>query len=130
MTKQMLLDYRWLQLEIRQLENLLAELDAKAHKMTATISSDPRGGRNVADRMAETVSKIIDTQVAINDKVIEAMEQIHLIEETIRQLPARERLVMRKRYIDCLEWEQICVDTNYSWRGVHAIHAAALRVIQ
>lgn len=129
MTKQTLQEYRWLRMEIAQLEEKLAELDARAQKITSTISEMPRGGASVADRMAETVSMIVDTQVDINDKVLEAVERMADIEHTISLLPAREQLILRKRYIDCLEWEQICVDTCYSWRQIHTIHADILKTI-
>ena len=129
MTKRMLQSYRWLRMDITHLEEKLAELDSMARKMTTSMTGMPHGSSNIQDRMAETVTKIVDVQIEINDKVLESLERISQIEQSINCLPPREQIIMRKRYIDCMEWEQICVDMCYGWRQIHSIHSEALKAI-
>ena len=36
---------------------------------------------------------------------------------------------MRLRYIYGYKWEKVCVETNYSWEGIHKIHRKILKKI-
>lgn len=129
MAKEMLSAYAWLRLEISQLEETLAEMDSRARKTTASISGMPRGGFNIVDRMAETVARMIDIQAQINEKVLESLELLAQIERTLTFLPMREQVILRMRYVKCLEWESICKETDYSARQIHVIHSGALKSI-
>ena len=42
---------------------------------------------------------------------------------------ATERIIMRLRYIEGYKWEKVCVETNYSWEGIHKIHRKILKKI-
>lgn len=48
------------------------------------------------------------------------------IEEAIETLGPVERDLFRYRYIDGMEWHQVCVKINYSWQQTHRIHKSAL----
>ena len=47
--------------------------------------------------------------------------------QAIASLPDVERLLMRYRYIDGLNWIDVAAKMNYSWQGTHKIHARALK---
>jgi hypothetical protein len=34
--------------------------------------------------------------------------------------------ILRKRYIEFRQWEQICIDVGYSWKQTHRLHSRAL----
>lgn len=64
--------------------------------------------------LKEQMEKRIDLRLQISRK-IEAMP-----DET-------ESLLLRYRYIHGLKWEDIALRMDYSWRGVHKVHARALQ---
>lgn len=41
-----------------------------------------------------------------------------------------ESLLLRYRYIQGLKWEDIALRMDYSWRGIHKVHARALQHFQ
>ena len=47
----------------------------------------------------------------------------------INKLPDREQHLIMARYIHAKKWEEICVDMNYSWTQLHAIHSKALKIM-
>ena len=58
-------------------------------------------------------------------------QKIKNIEAIINDLPeSGQRLLMRKRYMQGILWEQICIDMNYSWKQIHRIHSKALQNIK
>lgn len=67
--------------------------------------------------LKEQMEKRIDLRLQISRK-IEAMP-----DET-------ESLLLRYRYIQGLKWEDIALRMDYSWRGVHKVHARALQHFQ
>lgn len=67
--------------------------------------------------LKEQMEKRIDLRLQISRK-IEAMP-----DET-------ESLLLRYRYIHGLKWEDIALRMDYSWRGVHKVHARALQHFQ
>ena len=52
------------------------------------------------------------------------------IERAIETLDPIERELIRLRYIDGLEWHQVCAEINYEWTQTHRIHARALRKLE
>jgi len=51
-------------------------------------------------------------------------EIVHKIEEMGDET---EKLVLRYRYIHLLKWEEIALQMDYSWRGIHKVHGRALK---
>ena len=40
------------------------------------------------------------------------------------------QVLIERRYLDGLRWEEICAEMHYSWRQVHYMHIKALRQIR
>lgn len=129
MTKYELQQYYWLKLNLQKLEEMLLELETKATKQTTSLSQDKVSSSNNDDKLSAIVAKIIDIQNLINSKVGKAYTILNTIEQTIEQLPEREKYLMRARYIECKSWEQIAVDMHYSWQWIHKIHSRALKIL-
>jgi DNA-directed RNA polymerase specialized sigma subunit len=129
MTKEQLRNFFALQKEIRELEEELFELSCRAQKMTSVITDEPRGGNDSADRMADTVAKIVDVRDSVNDLVQKANAEREQIERELRTLPPGHRCLVRLRYVRGMTWEKIAVHMNYSWRQVHRIHGEALKML-
>lgn len=50
--------------------------------------------------------------------------------EVIESIPDIEGVTLHARYVDCLTWEKISEQTNYSWTGIHHVMERALKKVQ
>lgn len=93
-----------------------------------SYDSDPVQSSGVPDSMADAVAKYIDLEKEINESVDELIDLKHKIVGEIEQLsdPRHVRL-LNLRYVQCKTFEQIAVDTNYSFRQVLRLHGSALQ---
>lgn len=126
MTKKQLQDHYWLKLNIKKLEEKLLELETESRRITTRYTTGSKSS-TTTDKLGSIIAKIVDVQDEINKITIQAYEQMMSIEKSIICLQSRERYLMRLRYIDCLSWNEIMEEMNYSWRQVHRIHADALK---
>ncbi len=60
----------------------------------------------------------------IEQRLIEIQNIMSLITD------ARDRVVIHKKYVDCKTWECICVEMNYSYRGIQKIHSKILQELR
>lgn len=77
------------------------------------------------------VEKIIELEAIIN-KDIEKMLSLKLeIRTAIDAVQNNdERLLLKYRYLNFMEWEEICVKMKISIRTIHRVHARALNNIK
>lgn len=125
--KRRLNEYRWIKENIANLENRLLEIDTKLQKITNTLQPDKVQVSKDSDKWTLLIQKKLDLQELINAEVANGYKEIAKLEGLISELSEREKLLIRYRYIDCLEWELICVKMHYSWRQIHYIHSDVLR---
>lgn len=110
---------------------LQAERLAKDIKSLKAVAMDgmPKGNA-VNDSIGNLVAKVDKLMRDYLHKYDEALCELYKIERCIESLDNEtERVLMSKRYLQGLNWEDICVDMNYSWRQVHRIHAQILNKI-
>lgn len=125
--KRRLNEYRWIKENIANLENRLLEIDTKLQKITNTLQPDIVQVSKDSDKWTLLIQKKLDLQELINAEVANGYKEMAKLEGLISELSEREKLLIRYRYIDCLEWELICVKMHYSWRQIHYIHSDVLR---
>lgn len=116
--------------ELEQLEDELEEWRSKAESIKSTQFDEIPCGSNASNDISDIITKIVELEQRRNDKLRVVLEEQRIIDELIDNLPERERVLMRKRYKESKNWEQICCEMNYSWRKTHYIHAGALRKLQ
>lgn len=126
MTKKDLRELFWMKQNIARLEEKLANLESEVTKTNELIKIRS-GARPAEDKLGDLVSRMVDLQNEINEKLQKYYEHVKQIEQKIEALPPREALLIRLRYIEQMRWEEICVEMNYSWRQIHYIHAEALK---
>lgn len=83
------------------------------------------------DRMINTIEKIISLEVKINaelDRLIDLKTDIHNKIEAV--LDQDERLMLRMRYLQYMEWEQIAEALHWSLRYIYKLHGKALLSIE
>lgn len=126
MTKKELQEHYWLKLNIKKLEEKLLELETESRRITTRYTTGSKSS-TTTDTLGSIIAKIVDTQDEINKIAVQAYEQMMAIEKAIICLPSRERYLIRLRYIECLSWNEIAEEMNYSWKQVHRIHGDALK---
>lgn len=120
--KARLFSYLDIRAERKQIEREIARL---ADPKGTNWDGMPRGSSG-GDVMASIVAKRDTLRRKYEAKLVELTAAQTEIEETIDGLEPKERRLMRYRYIDGLEWEEVCVKMCYSWRQTHRLHSAIL----
>ncbi|WP_035213391.1 hypothetical protein [Desulfitobacterium hafniense] len=129
MTKQELQNYYWLKRNIQKLEHRIIELDTLAAKQTTRLKNDAdsRVSHAEHDRLGAVVAEMVDIKRELGEQLREAYEAEERIQNALRNLPEREKYLIRARYVESKKWEQICLDMNLEWAQVHRVHARALK---
>ena len=108
MTKEQLRQYRSIKIETRQLERRIIELEMHGHNYDIL--------QPLHDLYREKLTNLIEGQLRI--------------EKAIDSLNPTERELMRLRYIDGVDWTEVCATIHYEWTQTHRIHARALAKIK
>lgn len=125
--KHRLNEYKWIKQNIENLENRLLEIDAMLQSVTSPTDSERVQTTLDPDKWTSLIQKRIEIEDLIKLEIEEGYKEMKKIEDTIADLPEREKLLMRLRYINCLTWEEIAVSMNYTWQHMHRIHAQCLK---
>lgn len=108
----------------------LQELRSIAQKVTSAYSQAPGGSSGNAQKLENSVAKIIEQENIIAECCNELCAQLAEVRALVALLPMGPmRLVMQRRYLNYQKWEQIMIALNYSWRGMHKLHSKALEMI-
>lgn len=129
MTKDELKEYGILKDEVIQLEEQIVFWEERKTSIKSQIISDmPRGG-GYSKELLDILIGIEDTIKTLNEKLKRLIGKISQIENTIEKLEAKERVLMRYRYIDNLKMFQIAERMNYSERHLNRVHSEVLKRI-
>lgn len=94
---------------------------------TSRMGDEPRGGRSSdVDPLTEAVHQMDQLLQKYREKLAPCLTAQNYIEQRIEPLDDVEQRLMRYRYIDGLEWEDVCRAMAYSWSHTHRVHARAL----
>ena len=130
MTKEELKEYTSIKKELEQIQFKLKELGERKTSIKSMIISDMNVQTSYNNNSIEDLLiKIEECIEEYNKKEIELYNKQLEIEKCINSLDATERIIMRLRYIEGYKWEKVCVETNYSWEGIHKIHRKILKKI-
>lgn len=121
--KRRLCSYRHAQMERRQLLDKIMRLESRLTAPGAqNLDGQPHGAGH-GDAMQEGIAKLVELRDLYRAKEADLIRAQLDIERLIEGLEPVERLIARYRYIDGMQWEQICVRIAYSWRQTHRLHA-------
>lgn len=114
--------YKWLNGEIEDDEERLARLDARLYSPGAVKISDmPRGGQPI------TMESLVTEKLELQDRINAKCQERKLILDAIERLPnARDRLILKYRFVDGLTHDQVAEKINYSNMQVRRYYEAAL----
>lgn len=130
--KQYLAKYAGLREDIEDLENRikLAEYEATHPAVRQSDGSQRQPGRG--DRMELAIIRHLETEERWRPVINEKKAELRQIEEAIESLPnGHERTVLRRRYMDCMEWKEIaytrfCDDDMCFVRRLQRLHDKAV----
>lgn len=126
-TKEELKEHYRLKQETVELEETIKKLQLQAQSVSATKITGAPAGSGSPDKIADNLSRIEKLIQYYQQKLEKLLIQQKRIEEAIESLPTNERLLMRYRYIDGLDWVDVAANMNYSWQWMHKIHARILK---
>ena len=129
-TKERLQQYLWIKENIKNLEDRLLEIDTRLTKVTSSINDDVVSTTKNNDKFTDLIHDRMEIENEIRLELCRGYSEMQFIENTIRKLPEREKLLIRLRYIDGHKWEAICVKMNYEWRQIHTIHSNILKELK
>lgn len=124
--KKRLYRYSDLKLEHEQLKERIDSLREQLTSIRSQTFDDVVACSGNSDKIGDMISTLSNLETLYIRKSNELMKEIIFIERLINQLESRDRILMRKKYIECKTWEEICVEMNYSYRNVLYIHGNIL----
>lgn len=131
MTKEQLKKYIDIKKEREDLARKIKELEwEKYGPRSQRLDGMPRSGAGenyVLEAQMDRGDELLELYRA---KKAELDAALVAIERAIEKLEPRERRLVRLHYIDGLNWEQVAVEMDYSWRQVHRIHSSALEKLR
>ena len=130
MNRQRLKDYLWIKNNIENMELEILNLEARATTVTPNFSYGPVAKGYMQDKTANLVAAIIDKRFLLLEQFEKLCRARAEIEESIAELPEREKYLMRARYLYDKPWEKIAEEMCYSLKQIHRIHSNALKDIR
>lgn len=125
--KRFLRGYRALLLRRESLLREIERLRESLTGITAPMKDDPVQGSGAADRMADTVARIVDAEEALEPALSEINEKIKEIMAAIDAVPDEMgKTVLTLRYIEGLDWLTISEKISYEISNTYIIHGRAL----
>ena len=103
--------YREAEKLYQRLSYRLAEAQEATRHITQNLSAVER--EEEAERRAYA-------QLAVCDALFEEIDAV------LVQLDSAEYCALRKYYLDCLKWEQVAADMNFTSRGIFALRRRAI----
>ena len=115
----------------RKIINLHEELKAlreiKQSAKVQQLSDMPKGSIRQQD-LSDVLVGIEKLQKRIDDEIVRQIKiRLEIENQLLCVSDAQEARVLRLRYIELMKWEEICVQMNYSWKGIHKVHGRALK---
>ena len=106
-TKDELLSYYYLEQEIKQEKEEIAELQARTMRITQSFSDMPRGQAS-NDANERAVVKLVDKKNALCEKIAVAERTRNEILEYISSInDVKIRLILQYRYLNFLPWPKV-----------------------
>ena len=108
----------------------LEYLNCLATKCTSVMSHAPHGGSNQKG-LDVTIAKIIDLENEINadiDKLVELKAEITRVVAQV--VDPNQRMILEKRYLCRMMWEDICYELNYGIARMKQIHQSAIAAVE
>ena len=126
--KEYLMRFMQVMREIEDLDRRMAQLRLKYAAPSAINYSDMPKAHDSNHDLSDYIAKMDEmTEYMINKYTRLRGIEVDIYKRLDRMQDQTEREILRYRYIDGLNWEQISTRLNYSKRNVTRIHGRALQ---
>lgn len=113
---------------LKEKENELEELKAKATKITTELNDMPKGTPEIQDRMAEYASKIVDLKNEKYSQIIKMYKTKKEIEDKIDLLEQPYRNILYFKYIKGKNLTEVANIINNEYKYTCELHGTALQL--
>ena len=117
---------QWINSKLRQVENLRS----LTQKVTASYGREPVSHTRNVTSLEDSIIRLMEGEEQINqqiDKMVNLKMDIAALVDHVRN--ENYRLILEKRYLCFLSWDEIATDMHYSSRWVRNVHERALEVV-
>ena len=118
----------------QQVQSKLEQIEALrslASRMTAGFGNEPVSHTRNVTAMQDTIVRILEAEEELNKRIDELVSMKTEVMQVIDQVQdVILRLILEKRYLSFLSWEQIAVDMGYTVRWTLLRHAEGLQAVQ
>lgn len=122
--------YRALDGKIKSMTEQLQVWNARATKITATISQEPKAAGS-GDQLQRCIDQICELQTEIAQEMDKLRKRKQEIETAIHGLNEKSyQDILWYRYIQGMTFEEIAIKMNYSWRQVCRKHKNAVEKLK
>ena len=122
--------YRALDGKIESMTEQLQVWNARATKITATISQEPKAAGS-GDQLQRCIDQICELQTEIAQEMDKLRKRKQEIETAIHGLNEKSyQDILWYRYIQGMAFEEIAIKMNYSWRQVCRKHKNAVEKLK
>ena len=74
--------------------------------------------------------KLADKAMKWKEATLDALHIRQEVFEVIDQIDGVKADLLKYRYLDLMQWEEICVTIKYAWAQTHRLHAEALEDVE
>lgn len=124
--KKQLNSYRDLRAEHQQLLEELKHLEALMASPAGPNTDGMPRRPGVSDPVQNMAIKLVTLKERYQAQLDDLVRALLVIEGMIEGLEPIERMLARARYIDGLEWVDVCERICYEWAQTHRIHGRLL----
>ena len=117
---------QWINSKLRQVENLRS----LTQKVTASYGREPVSHTRNVTSLEDSIIRLMEGEEQINqqiDKMVNLKMDIAALIDHVRN--ENYRLILEKRYLCFLSWDEIATDMHFSSRWVRNVHVRALEVV-
>lgn len=121
----------WVDVGIGSKLDQLERLNALATRATTTFSQTPVSGTRNPHRTEDVVIKIIMLEDKLKEDMNRLVELKADITKAIEGVDVKEyRILLEKRYLSFMKWEDIAFDMHCSLRTIYRMHGEALKKVR
>lgn len=109
----------------------IASLRSLVTSVTIELKSDVVQSSGTKDKMANTIDRIVDLEREIDadiDQLVNLKREIMSVIDKVEDPVLID--ILYKRYFRYEKWEEIAIETNYSYRQVTRLHGQALQEVR
>mgnify|MGYP000543132887 CR=1 FL=1 len=110
--------YREAERLYQRLSYRLAEAQEATRHITQNLSAAPGGSKD-----GQSLARAVEREEEAERR---AYAQLAVLDALFAELDSAEYCALRKYYLDCLKWEQVAADMNFTSRGIFALRRRAI----